>query len=989
MRIESLPTEKERGDAFEVFVEAFLNTDEIAQAETVWCGGNVPGEIRTKLNLPSRDYGIDGVFRTKLGELVGYQVKFRTSRKPLPYADLATFFGLSERCDRRIVLTNSIAISAVAESRTSFQTTRGGDFDRLDAAQLAVIAAWIEGVPPAFQKREPHPHQLAALSDIAAELLVNDRATAVMACGTGKTLLGLWVAEAVAPKSVLVLVPSLNLLRQTLHEWAKWTNWGPRFRYLCVCSDPKVDSGLDEIEIQPEDADFPVRTDPVIVSRFLDAGDTRANTVSVIFCTYQSAPIIGQAMKGRPAGLRFDIGIFDEAHKTVGRGGARYAYALLDKNIPIRKRLFVTATPRHINIGKKDAEDDFAVVSMDDETIYGRVAHHLTFAKAVAVTEKIIVPYRVVISVVDSEMIDNALLNKSEVVIGNDPLKAKWVARQIALKRAIEEHDLKRVITFHSSIKAAAQFASREPVGIGTHLPSFSCFHVSGAQPTAERSEQMREFAQARRGIVTNARCLTEGVDVPSVDMVAFMNPRKSRVDIVQAVGRAMRSSPEKTCGYVLLPLFLDIKQGETLDEALDRSKFDEIAHVLNAIRDNDEQLDDLIRELAIEKGKTGGFDETRLSDKIEVLGPQIYFARLASAIGIRLVDKLCFTWDQWYGMLLAYVQKEGHSRVHLHYKDEAGYALGGWVSHQRECKDSMDSRRRQLLEELPSWSWNSNEDKWQEQFDQLKEFSERHQHCRIPRANKKLYAWIGNQRQKMAEMSLTRQQLLEGLPGWTWDAFDEKWEKRYLRLREYATIHKTCYLPFGFADLDGYALQQWADVQRRRKDKLSSDCINRIESLPGWSWRSALEEQWERGYARLEEYVAVTNSALVPKSFICDDGFKLGQWVSHQRSNKEKLPDEAKNRLEGLPNWSWSKLADQWSSNYENLRNYAAIHGDSLVPLRYESPEHGKLGNWVRNQRRGKNTMSLERQRLLEALPGWAWDAHHLAANFKGYKRS
>jgi len=292
-RIAQLPTEKERGDAFEVFVEAYLSTDEVAQAEDVWVVGKVPGEVRRRLNLPSSDYGYDGVFQTKLDELVLYQAKFRSGRTSLPYAELATFFGISGNADRRVVLTNSIAISAVAESRTSFQTTRGGDFDRLDAAQLAAIAAWVEGIAPVPQIRDPRPHQNAALADIERGLSDHDRATVVMACGTGKTLVALWAAERAHPRRVLVLVPSLNLLRQTLHEWAKWTSWGERFRYLCVCSDPKVAKGIDEIEIRPEDADFPVRTDPGIVKRFLDQGD---DAVSVVFCTYQSAPVVGEAL---------------------------------------------------------------------------------------------------------------------------------------------------------------------------------------------------------------------------------------------------------------------------------------------------------------------------------------------------------------------------------------------------------------------------------------------------------------------------------------------------------------------------------------------------------------------------------------------------------------------------------------------------------------------------------------------------------------------
>lgn len=156
-RIEQLPTEKERGDAFEVFVEAYLNLDEAAQADEVWVGGTVPSEIRRQLNLPANDYGYDGVFRTRLGELVAYQVKFRTARTPLPYRELSTFFGTTEKAALRFVITNSVGIAKVAKSRTNFNATRGTDFDRPDATQLSEIAAWIRGAAPQRRIREPRP----------------------------------------------------------------------------------------------------------------------------------------------------------------------------------------------------------------------------------------------------------------------------------------------------------------------------------------------------------------------------------------------------------------------------------------------------------------------------------------------------------------------------------------------------------------------------------------------------------------------------------------------------------------------------------------------------------------------------------------------------------------------------------------------------------------------------------------------------------------
>jgi predicted helicase len=705
-RIELLPTEMERGAAFEVFVEAYLNVSEMAQTEEVWVVGKVPAEIRDQLNLPSRDYGYDGVFRTKVGELVAYQAKFRSKRAALSYAELSTFFGISESADARIVLTNSIAIAAVAVSRIAFQSTRGGDFDRLDALQLETINQWIAGFPSTPQPREPRQHQVAALADIRRELIYHDRVTIVMACGTGKTLVGLWAAEDKDPKRVLVLLPSLNLLRQTLHEWARWTSWGGRFRYLCVCSDPKVGSDMDQIDVRPEDADFPVRTDPSVVRKFLASGGD--GSVSVVFCTYQSAHVIGNAVSELAP---FDMGIFDEAHKTTGREGARFSFALNDANLPIHKRIFFTATPRHFNIRKRDRDGEFTVVSMDDVALYGRVAHRLTFSQAVH--QKLIVPYKIVISIVDSQTIDNETIEQSEVAIEGDQIRAKWVANQLAIQRAVEQYDVKRIITFHSRVSAAAAFTSHNSEGIGGFLPSFHCFHVSGSQPTAERDEKMREFARVPRGIVSNARCLTEGVDIPSVDMVAFMNPKRSRVDIVQAVGRAMRTSGDgKNCGYVLVPLFLDLRQGESIAQAIQRSDYREIADVLNAMRETDEKLGDLIEELSIEKGKTGGFDESRLRNLVEVLGPQIELEALSKAIRTTLVDELGSSWNERYGQLMAYKEVYGTCDIPVSWPE--WQVLSNWCNSQKTAftAKTLAHERLNKLEAI-GFSWAVQRKSW------------------------------------------------------------------------------------------------------------------------------------------------------------------------------------------------------------------------------------------------------------------------------------
>ena len=967
-RIEQLPTEKERGDAFEVFVEAHLNTDETAQADEVWVTANVPPEIRHALNLPSSDYGYDGVFRTRLGELVAWQAKFRTGRTALPYRELSTFFGITEKAERRVVITNSVGIAEVAKSRTNFNATRGTDFDRLDAAQLALIAAWIEGTPTPRQVREPLPHQRAALYDIASELAAHDRATVVMACGTGKTLVALWAAERQEVKRVLVLVPSLNLLRQTLHEWAKWTNWGERFRYLCVCSDPKVGSGLDEIEIRPEDTDFPVRTDPAIVRQFLDADD---GAVSVVFCTYQSAPVVGEALRHMEP---FDLGIFDEAHKTTGRESTRYGFALKDKNLPIKKRLFLTATPRHVDIRKRDQEGDFAVVSMNDEAVYGRVAHRLTFAQAA--DQKIIVPYKVVISVVDSDMIDNALLDQSEVSIKGDPVRAKWVAHQIALTRAVEEHDVKRIITFHSSIRAAAAFASDDSAGVGFHLPAFQRFHVSGVQPTAERDGHMRAFARVPRGVITNARCLTEGVDVPSVDMVAFMNPKRSRVDIVQAVGRAMRTSGDgKTCGYVLIPLFLELRQGESLTEALARSDFDEIAQVLNAMRDNDEELSEIIQALSVDKGRTGGFDESRLRDKVEVLGPQIQLNELATAIRTLLINELGVTWDERFGQLITYKETYGDCLVPARWKSNP--ELASWCGTQRKAykNESLTPYRAARLQRL-GFVWDPFAAAWEQKFAELSDYIMAHGSSGFLDGfpdNSGLNLWCVMQRQNYKNNQLAQDRItrLEQL-GFLWDPYAVSWNQYFAQLADYKQAHGNCNVPEGWKEDPEFA--RWCAYQRKAYRGYRTISPNRIALLEdlGFVW-DPYAAAWEQMFIELTAYKLVHGDCNVPQRL--EGSLELAEWCRSQRRafKGKKLSVDRIARLEQL-GFVWDQLIAEWEHMFAELIAYKLAHGDCNVPQKWA--DNPKLGIWCSGQRQAykANELSADRIARLDQL-GFIWN--------------
>ncbi|HEY1718041.1 MAG TPA: DEAD/DEAH box helicase family protein, partial [Verrucomicrobiae bacterium] len=333
-KIVALPDEKSRGDAFEVFAEAYLATQRKHDAAQVWPHSSVPLDILKNLGLTQQDQGIDGVLQTLLGKFTVYQIKFRTGRPSLTWRELSTFIGLADspQIHSRVLITNCDELAAVLNERQGFFCIRGSDLDRLEADDFRAMEAWLADAAFIAPKKSPQPHQIEALDALLPALQTHDRVSAIMACGTGKTLVALWVAEKLAfsrsadcPQSaargqtealdnfhamgdgevlrvgttrapvksptakILVLLPSLALLRQTLHEWLRETHLSS-LAYLCVCSDPTVKEGIDALTTQQSDLDFQVSTNVASVRSFLDAPFAG---VKMIFSTYQSASVVG------------------------------------------------------------------------------------------------------------------------------------------------------------------------------------------------------------------------------------------------------------------------------------------------------------------------------------------------------------------------------------------------------------------------------------------------------------------------------------------------------------------------------------------------------------------------------------------------------------------------------------------------------------------------------------------------------------------------
>lgn len=653
---------------------------------------------------------------------------------------------------------------------------------------------------------------------------------------------------------------------------------------------------------------------------------------------------------GLPESFSFDFGVFDEAHKTAGREGTSFSFALNNDNISISKRLFLTATPRHYDVNKRNKDGEPQLVySMDDQEVYGSISYKLSFAAAAAMG--IICNYKIIISAVTEEMITRELLKRGELVVNGDIVNGNQIARALAMKNAIEKYGVKRIFTFHSSIKAAKSFTSPSGEGISAHLDGFTTFHVNGEMSTNRRESIIREFKDAPKSIMSNARCLTEGVDVPAVDMVAFMSPKKSRVDIVQAVGRAMRKphGNDKEYGYIFLPIFLEIAKEESIEIALENTQFQDVWDILEAMQEQDDCLVEIIRQMREDIGRKKGFDDSRLRERLEFIGPELEINLLRKAITTAIVNKLSSSWDERYGELIQFKERYGHLNVWMtSNRDER---LCTWVTKQRQ---NYKNKKQPLhyIEKLESigFVWDPLDIAWEEMFLELCKFKEEYGHCNVKQRypkNPKLATWVNTQRDqhKEGKCSLERVKKLEEL-GFVWDTNIAAWEHMLSKLYEFKEKHGHFNVQRG--DLKNKRLITWMGTQRSdyKDGKLHPERQAKLEKI-GFEW-NANEGAWEKMYNALLQFRQEFGHCNVPPKYREKE---LRSWVIHQRAayKSRKLDDRRIGRLEGI-GFVLDPLNALWDETYNELLGFKKKHGHCIVPKKYS--ENPKLGAWVSKQR-------------------------------------
>ena len=645
---ESARSEREKGDYFERLLRVFLENDDIQKQ---FYSKVVPfAEWAKAQGWNKTDTGIDLVATLADGSgFAAIQCKFYAPNYSIQKPDIDSFISAaSNHIFTRLVIADTTRKEFGKNAKETLDNL-SKDWNRISINELeASRIDWSQFVRTGnislAAKKQLRDHQLEALQAVSEGLAEADRGKLIMACGTGKTFTGLRIAEALAGKGkrVLFMVPSLALMSQTVREWKN--DCQEDFSAFSACSDTKVgrNADADSLDLNLHDLAFPATTDPGRIAR--QVNDAPADKMTVVFSTYHSIDVLTRAQKQYDL-PEFDLVICDEAHRTTGvtlkdEDDSNFVRIHSNDYVAAKKRLYMTATPRIFGEGaKRKAEDhDAELASMDDETKFGQDLFHRGFGWAVE--NELLTDYKVVVLAVDEGLISTTIQNRlkegAELTL-DDATKIigcykALTKSDIAGELEFDPQPMRRALAFCQTIakskiiedefaQVVSEYLGNDLIDDASNLNT-EVRHVDGSFNASAR-EELLGWIKADGGdntcrILTNAKVLSEGVDVPALDAIMFMHPRKSQIDVVQSVGRVMRTSPGKKLGYVILPVAIP---PDTSPEAAlnDNERYKVVWQILNALRAHDERLDARLNQIKIGENISDKVQIVRISSESEL----------------------------------------------------------------------------------------------------------------------------------------------------------------------------------------------------------------------------------------------------------------------------------------------------------------------------------------------------------------------------------
>ncbi|MGW5817590.1 Helicase associated domain protein [Streptomyces noursei] len=751
------------------------------------------------------------------------------------------------------------------------------------------------------------------------------------ACGTGKTIIAAASAKRIVPKGrILVVVPTLDLLAQTVKAWSGAGHKGPA---VMVCSP------LDD----PELWDLGVRstTNPVQLALWHKAGPV------TIYATYASLGVLVEAFEGA-YGQKLapvDLAVVDEAHRTSGSMGKAWADIHDQAKIPAHRRLYLTATPRiwqerpphwEVAEGVRDALPQEMAASMDDEAVFGPVLYKLSLASAVS--RKLLARYQIIVLELQDPVVTPERLmgeeRHTEKVRGE-----RLGALQAALLHTMGQHNLQTCITFHHrTIEAAAYAEGLERVAKRLHADQPEKYPAKiwadwlcGEHVPERRRDVLGKFGStARRAVLSNCRVLGEGVDIRAVDSVALLDPKGAPHDIVQAIGRALRQKPgEGKLASLIVPVFL--QPGEQPEDMFTSGSYRPLVKVLEGLRAHDEEAVELLaipqepqKDMAQPSEHIGAApgdneEETRLLLRFAAPRDPVM---VADWVSFNVIDTERQDWARGWAKLKEYTEREGHARVPYEHK-EGAFPLGTWVAEQRRAYGAgqMTGKRVQRLEKL-GMAWSAADARFQENLAAARVYFAEHWTLCAPRSaaalDKPVGQWLSNLRRPGALAEHPEWEAALAAVDEDWNpSWPTEWQRHYAALRELLTDEEDHSGVLPGVTVHGMDVGKWLakqrqhavwaglmDGQRERLEAISVVPLPPEQAEPAKAPGKAVSA-FDKGVAALEQYKAREGSVKVPRAHVeaLPDGseVKLGVFLSNSKSRRDKLTADKLATLAGL----------------------------------------------------------------------------------------
>lgn len=704
--------EQHKGDKFERLMQAYLQTD--PKYSNLFTNVWMWNDFFARNDFGGNDIGIDLVAKTQDGDYWAIQCKCyqedTTIDKPAVDSFLSTSSkGFTDTNGKTVHFKHRLWISTTnkwgsnAEEAIRNQAIRVNRINITDLIEAPVDWKQLEkgllGEHSRLKKKALFPHQVKAVNDTHEYFKTHERGKLIMACGTGKTFTSLKIAEKETGGKglILFLVPSIALLSQALREW--YAEADEPINAICICSDPEVSRKKSKNEdsdgFSVMDLALPASTNiKDIEQQFLY--NRKHNGLTVVFSTYQSIKVISdvqkQLLKNKKTNAIFDLVICDEAHRTTGvtladEDESAFVKVHDSKYIQAKIRLYMTATPRLYSDDSKSkaAQIEAVLCSMDDEKIYGEEIYRIGFGEAVE--KDLLSDYKVLIlSISEADMpaaVQQMVKDPNNEINSDDASKligcinalSKQILGDAGIIKSSDPDPMRRAVAFCQSIKISKKistaFNDTRNVYFDTltkerreKLVSVDSQHIDGTMTAPMRDEKLvwlKAISDDPRDcrVLTNVRCLSEGVDVPSLDAVLFLSARNSQIDVVQSVGRVMRKAPGKKYGYIIIPIVVpvDVAPEKALD---DNEKYKVVWSVLNALRAHDDRFNATINKLELNKNKPSQIlvGTPDMGDNEIGHGPKpanniqlpLQFEQLQSVIYARMVTKVGDRryWEQW-----------------------------------------------------------------------------------------------------------------------------------------------------------------------------------------------------------------------------------------------------------------------------------------------------------------------------------------------------